>query len=64
MPSGAGYLSSRGGSSLVLEGGVDLGHGGAAIGLALPVEPLLMRAEIGDPRLDLGLEFVPQVGPR
>ena len=44
------------------ERGVDLGHGGAAIGLALAVEPLLMGAEIGDPRPDLGLEFLPQVG--
>ena len=43
---------------------MDLGHGGAAIGLALPAEPFLMRAEIGDPRLDLGLEFVAQVEPR
>ena len=43
---------------------MDLGHGGAAIGLALPAEPLLMRAEIGDPRLDLGPELLPQVGPR
>ena len=41
---------------------MDLGHGGAAIGLALPVEPLLMGAEIGDPRLDLGLEVVPRSG--
>jgi len=48
----------------LLQDGVDLGHGGAAIGLALPAEPLLMRAKTGDPRLDLGLDLVPQVGPR
>ena len=48
----------RGGPALRLpERGVDLGHGGAAIGFALAVEPLLMGAEIGDARLDLGLEF-------
>ena len=59
----AGYLSSRGGgSSPSLQGGVDLGHGGRAIGLALAVEPLLMGAETGDPRPDLGLEILPQVG--
>ena len=37
--------------------GVDFGHGGAAILLALAVEPLLMRAKVGDPRLDLRPEF-------
>src|SRR3954451_10402002 len=45
----------------LLQGGVDLGHGGRAIGLALAVEPLLMGAETGDPRSDLGLEIFSQV---
>ena len=61
---GRAICPSRGGSSPSLQRGVDLGHGGAAIGLALPVEPLLMGAEIGDPRLDLGLEILPQVETR
>ena len=43
---------------------MDLRHGRAAIGLALAVEPLLMGAEIGDPRPDLGLEVLPQVKTR
>ena len=46
------------------ESSVDLRHGRAAIGLALAVEPLLMGAEIGDPRPDLGLEILPQVKTR
>ena len=60
------YLPTRGEPAFA-QRGVDLGHGGAAIGLALPVEPLLMGAEIGDPGLDLGnlrLEAAAQVGPR
>ena len=40
---------------------VDFGHGRGAIGLALAVETLLMGTEIGNPRLDLGLEIVAQV---
>src|SRR6185436_15834411 len=46
------------------ERSVDLRHGRAAIGLTLAVEPLLMGAEIGDPRPDLGLEILPQVESR
>ena len=45
-----------------LQGGVDFGHGGRAISLALAVEPFLMGTETGDPRPDLGLEIFPQVG--
>ena len=59
----AGYLSSRGGDrSPCFSAAWTLAMVAAAIGLALAVEPLLMGAEIGDPRLDLGLEVVPQVG--
>src|SRR6266702_581311 len=36
------------------QGRVDLGHGGAAIGLALAMEAFLMGAEIGDAGPDLG----------
>src|ERR1700716_2989030 len=46
------------------EGGADLGQGGAAIGLALPAEPLLMGAEVGHPRPYLGLEVVAEVDSR
>jgi hypothetical protein len=60
------FAKSRGRNAL-LERGVDLGHGGAAIGLALPVEAFLMGAEAGDACLYLGLfrlEFAPEVDPR
>ena len=43
---------------------MDLGHGGAAIGLALAVEAFLVGAEIGDAGLDLGLEINPDIGSR
>src|SRR6202011_1069938 len=49
---------------LLPEGGAGLGHGGAAILLALLQEALLMRAEAGDPRPDFGLEVTPQVWSR
>ena len=60
----ARYLPGRARQRAFPERSVDLRHGRAAIGLALAVEPLLMGAEIGDPRPDLGLEFLPQVGTR
>ena len=41
------------------EGGLDLVHGGAAIGLALTGEPLLIGAEVGDAGLDPRLEVAP-----
>ncbi len=49
------------GVRMLAEGGADFSHGGAAIGLALAVELLLMGAEVGDPRPYLGLEVVPQL---
>ena len=56
------FIEPRRRQFALLQRGVDLGHGGRAIGLALAVEPLLMSTETGDPRLDLGLEILPQVG--
>src|SRR5262249_36209027 len=47
-----------------LQGSVHLGHGRAPMGIALAAEPLLVRAEIRNARLDLGLEVVAQIGPR
>src|SRR3954464_11517376 len=45
-PGGAGWLFAEAWRLSLAEGGADLGHGRAAIGLALLQEALLMRAEV------------------
>jgi hypothetical protein len=55
LASGAGigrlFIEPRRRQFAFSQGGVDFGHGGRAIGLALAVEPFLMGTETGDPRL-------------